>query len=91
MIVTDAKEKKKERGQTDLGAPGAVRPITAITPHDHPILAVTRRRDAADLDQDMVVAAVTSEVEGEPDPTTSAIFVANQAIFSSNAQQKSKQ
>jgi hypothetical protein len=39
----------------------------------------------------MVVAAVTSEVEGDPDPTTSAIFVANQAIFSSNAQQKSKQ
>jgi hypothetical protein len=81
MIVTDAKEKTKERGQTDLGTPGAVRPITAITIHDHPILALTRRRDAADLDQDMVVAAVTSEVEGELDPTTSAIFVATRPFF----------
>jgi hypothetical protein len=29
----------------------------------------------------MVVAAVTSEVEGELDPTTSAIFVATRPFF----------
>ena len=86
--MTDVKEKKK--GQTDQSASGAVRPITVIILHDHPILVLTRRRGTADLDQDMVVAVVTSEVEGDRDPTTSAIFVANQAIFSSNAQQKSK-
>ena len=91
MIVTDAKEKRKEWGQTDPGASGAFSPITSIIPRDHPILALTRRRYAVDLDHDIVVAAVTSEVEGDPDPTTSAIFAANQAIFSNNAQQKYKQ